>query len=393
MEKIINKLSHDRIRSYWQTRQQGGQQQSSRLFWRAHINMCTCVGVRVNWVFLVFSVCAVLALNPVKFIWPANQTQSLPRITSCHRALEDQRLWPQQSSNYNAIPNLPALLATPVNLCKRRCRHEKYLWDDLYDSQIHYFICDTLQSSCICSSYLWTLLCAINQMNSFSLCLLPGYSAWTPHAASYRITQTRHHQIASNLGPINSGPSVSDGLVDFCSVYVCLVSIPPACAEKELEVYQSIADLTVKAKDQAVFKCEVSDENVRGTWYKNGVEVKADSRVNITHIGRSVRMLSRTVNASWILMLNEQLVARAGSINWPLMTSSQKTRATTPSCRMATLSTSLPNWTSWVNPETQRHIPLNKSVIYDLTVTCPCFPRGEDRLRATSRYHRPPIQL
>ena len=58
------------------------------------------------------------------------------------------------------------------------------------------------------------------------------------------------------------------------------------CAEKELEVYQSIADLTVKAKDQAVFKCEVSDENVRGTWYKNGVEVKPDARVNISHIGR-----------------------------------------------------------------------------------------------------------
>uniref|UniRef100_A0A671UPA2 Myosin binding protein C3 n=1 Tax=Sparus aurata TaxID=8175 RepID=A0A671UPA2_SPAAU len=56
--------------------------------------------------------------------------------------------------------------------------------------------------------------------------------------------------------------------------------------EKELEVYQSIADLTVKAKDQAVFKCEVSDENVRGTWYKNGVEVKSDTRINITHIGR-----------------------------------------------------------------------------------------------------------
>uniref|UniRef100_A0A8C7YMY0 Myosin binding protein C3 n=1 Tax=Oryzias sinensis TaxID=183150 RepID=A0A8C7YMY0_9TELE len=56
--------------------------------------------------------------------------------------------------------------------------------------------------------------------------------------------------------------------------------------EKELEVYQSIADLTVKAKDQAVFKCEVSDENVRGTWYKNGVEVKPDPRINISHIGR-----------------------------------------------------------------------------------------------------------
>ncbi|TRY93258.1 hypothetical protein DNTS_000092 [Danionella cerebrum] len=56
--------------------------------------------------------------------------------------------------------------------------------------------------------------------------------------------------------------------------------------EKQLEVYQSIADLTVKAKDQAVFKCEVSDENVKGIWYKNGIEVKADPRTHITHIGR-----------------------------------------------------------------------------------------------------------
>ncbi|XP_076855019.1 myosin-binding protein C, cardiac-type isoform X2 [Brachyhypopomus gauderio] len=56
--------------------------------------------------------------------------------------------------------------------------------------------------------------------------------------------------------------------------------------EKDLEVYQSIADLTVKAKDQAVFKCEVSDENVKGIWYKNGVEVKPDARTHITHIGR-----------------------------------------------------------------------------------------------------------
>ncbi|XP_034047715.1 myosin-binding protein C, cardiac-type isoform X2 [Thalassophryne amazonica] len=56
--------------------------------------------------------------------------------------------------------------------------------------------------------------------------------------------------------------------------------------EKTLEVYQSIADLTVKAKDEAVFKCEVSDEKVKGTWFKNNVEVKPDDRVHITHIGR-----------------------------------------------------------------------------------------------------------
>ncbi|XP_076011623.1 myosin-binding protein C, cardiac-type [Genypterus blacodes] len=56
--------------------------------------------------------------------------------------------------------------------------------------------------------------------------------------------------------------------------------------EKDLEVYQSIADLSVKAKDEAVFKCEVSDETVKGTWFKNGVEVKHDGRINISHIGR-----------------------------------------------------------------------------------------------------------
>ncbi|XP_043100647.1 myosin-binding protein C, cardiac-type isoform X1 [Puntigrus tetrazona] len=61
--------------------------------------------------------------------------------------------------------------------------------------------------------------------------------------------------------------------------------------EKQLEVYQNIADLTVKAKDQAVFKCEVSDENVKGVWYRNGVEVKPDARTHITHIGRIHKLI------------------------------------------------------------------------------------------------------
>lgn len=60
----------------------------------------------------------------------------------------------------------------------------------------------------------------------------------------------------------------------------------PCPAEKKLEVYQSIADLTVGAKDQAVFKCEVSDENVRGVWLKNGKELVPDSRIKVSHIGR-----------------------------------------------------------------------------------------------------------
>ncbi|KTG04202.1 hypothetical protein cypCar_00023896 [Cyprinus carpio] len=60
--------------------------------------------------------------------------------------------------------------------------------------------------------------------------------------------------------------------------------------EKELEVLQSIADLTVKSAEQAMFKCEVSDEKVTGKWFKDGVEVKASDRIKISHVGRIHRL-------------------------------------------------------------------------------------------------------
>uniref|UniRef100_A0A8C6U3F9 Myosin-binding protein C, fast-type n=1 Tax=Neogobius melanostomus TaxID=47308 RepID=A0A8C6U3F9_9GOBI len=56
--------------------------------------------------------------------------------------------------------------------------------------------------------------------------------------------------------------------------------------EKQLEVLQDIADLTVKATDQAVFKCEVSDDKVTGKWFKDGVEVLPSDRIKMTHVGR-----------------------------------------------------------------------------------------------------------
>uniref|UniRef100_A0A3B4B4Z0 Myosin binding protein C, fast type a n=1 Tax=Periophthalmus magnuspinnatus TaxID=409849 RepID=A0A3B4B4Z0_9GOBI len=56
--------------------------------------------------------------------------------------------------------------------------------------------------------------------------------------------------------------------------------------DKELQVLQSIADLTVKSSEQAVFRCEVSDEKVTGKWYKDGVEVQPSNRIKISHIGR-----------------------------------------------------------------------------------------------------------
>uniref|UniRef100_A0A669DCF6 Myosin binding protein Ca n=1 Tax=Oreochromis niloticus TaxID=8128 RepID=A0A669DCF6_ORENI len=68
--------------------------------------------------------------------------------------------------------------------------------------------------------------------------------------------------------------------------------------DKELEVLQNIADLTVKASEQAVFKCEVSDEKVTGKWFKDGVEVEASDRIKISHIGRIHKLTINDVKAS-----------------------------------------------------------------------------------------------
>ncbi|XP_030626046.1 myosin-binding protein C, fast-type-like, partial [Chanos chanos] len=62
-------------------------------------------------------------------------------------------------------------------------------------------------------------------------------------------------------------------------------------AEKELEVLQSLADLTVKSAEQAMFKCEVSDEKVTGKWFKDGVEVQPSERIKMTHAGRFHRLI------------------------------------------------------------------------------------------------------
>lgn len=72
---------------------------------------------------------------------------------------------------------------------------------------------------------------------------------------------------------------------------------------------QSIADLTVKAAEQAVFKCEVSDEKVTGKWYKDGVEVIPSDRIKMTHIGRYIGPLTVTLIDSCISKLTLSLTS------------------------------------------------------------------------------------
>lgn len=73
-----------------------------------------------------------------------------------------------------------------------------------------------------------------------------------------------------------------------CVLFFCFFSpiFSIFATDKELEVLQSIADLTVKSAEQAVFRCEVSDEKVTGKWFKDGVEVQPSKRIKITHVGR-----------------------------------------------------------------------------------------------------------
>ncbi|XP_035383246.1 myosin binding protein Ca isoform X2 [Electrophorus electricus] len=66
--------------------------------------------------------------------------------------------------------------------------------------------------------------------------------------------------------------------------------------DKELKILQSIADLTVRSTEQAVFKCEVSDK-VTGKWYKDGVEVVASNHIKMTHVGRIHKLVIDDVKA------------------------------------------------------------------------------------------------
>ncbi|XP_078093397.1 myosin binding protein Ca [Mustelus asterias] len=67
--------------------------------------------------------------------------------------------------------------------------------------------------------------------------------------------------------------------------------------DKVLQVLQSFADLTLKASEQAVFRCEVSDDKVSGKWLKNGVEVIPSNRIHITHNGRFHKLVIDNVTA------------------------------------------------------------------------------------------------
>uniref|UniRef100_A0A8C1MC16 Myosin binding protein C, fast type a n=1 Tax=Cyprinus carpio TaxID=7962 RepID=A0A8C1MC16_CYPCA len=93
---------------------------------------------------------------------------------------------------------------------------------------------------------------------------------------------------------------INEATTEDIGTYYVYTSGGESKAELEVEgtsfdkVLQSIADLTLKAAEQAVFKCEVSDEKVTGKWFKDGVEVTPSNRIKMTHMGRYIGPLTAT---------------------------------------------------------------------------------------------------
>uniref|UniRef100_UPI00398ED179 myosin binding protein Ca isoform X2 n=1 Tax=Pristiophorus japonicus TaxID=55135 RepID=UPI00398ED179 len=90
--------------------------------------------------------------------------------------------------------------------------------------------------------------------------------------------------------------------------------------DKELKVLQSFADLTLKSQEQAIFKCEVSDDKVTGKWLKNGLELVASDRIHITHVGRIHKLVIDNVTpddeADYTFIPNGYAISLSAKLNF-----------------------------------------------------------------------------
>ncbi|XP_078408803.1 obscurin-like protein 1a isoform X2 [Cetorhinus maximus] len=67
--------------------------------------------------------------------------------------------------------------------------------------------------------------------------------------------------------------------------------------EREIQIVKELEDLEVRENDNAVFVCEVSHEEVKGEWLKNGDKIKSNSSVKIRQEGNKHFLLICKVRA------------------------------------------------------------------------------------------------
>lgn len=70
--------------------------------------------------------------------------------------------------------------------------------------------------------------------------------------------------------------------------------------EKPAEITRAFSDLKVNCKDRAEFVCEVSSDDVKGAWFKDGVAIDpaADDRIRIVSIGKIRKLIIEPVHNS-----------------------------------------------------------------------------------------------
>jgi hypothetical protein len=67
--------------------------------------------------------------------------------------------------------------------------------------------------------------------------------------------------------------------------------------ERPAEITRAFSDLKVNCKDRAEFVCEVSSDDVKGKWYKDGVEIdpEKDDRIKVVSIGKMRKLIIENV--------------------------------------------------------------------------------------------------
>merc|ERR1711981_1135730 len=67
--------------------------------------------------------------------------------------------------------------------------------------------------------------------------------------------------------------------------------------EKPAEITRAFSDLKVNCKDRAEFVCEVSSDDVKGKWFKDGVEIdpEKDDRIKVVSIGKMRKLIIENV--------------------------------------------------------------------------------------------------
>ncbi|XP_030044359.1 obscurin-like protein 1 [Microcaecilia unicolor] len=99
-----------------------------------------------------------------------------------------------------------------------------------------------------------------------------------------------------------------------CDAGDCAVTSTLQVYERELKILKELEAVDVRESDNAVFMCEVSQQDVKGEWFKNGENLKSTNRIKIRQEGSKHFLLICDVmaeDAGEIVFIAKKAVSRA----------------------------------------------------------------------------------